>query len=355
MMRLRDFSCGLFFMLQVSGTIVMYIKGRKHKLQRSAFYFMFYLLLISVFEFYVFFIDNILGSQERPVTDMLQTTAVPLALFLLYRLTHPYNMRFVAAACNVAPYVLAISSYIVQPDRNVYEAILWVALAHSIFIILYGAYAVKRFNSIIIQSFSSDDRLSLRWMWYILTLFLALAATWFVATKTKSPLGAAAYNTICSSIFASLCYFIYRQEDMLEVLDASNKEKAKADVTDTPPLTLKAMDNAGPDYHFAQHLEKVFVEDEIFLNPTLNINDLAQALHTNRTYISNYLNQQLDTSFYEYVNGWRVDKAKQLLTNTELTLEEITMQSGFNSLSSFRRYFVSATGLTPSACRRRNK
>lgn len=75
MMRLRDFSCGLFFMLQVSGTIVMYIKGRKHKLQRSAFYFMFYLLLISVFEFYVFFIDNILGSQERPVTDMLQTTA----------------------------------------------------------------------------------------------------------------------------------------------------------------------------------------------------------------------------------------------------------------------------------------
>lgn len=151
MMRLRDFSCGLFFMLQVSGTIVMYIKGRKHKLQRSAFYFMFYLLLISVFEFYVFFIDNILGSQERPVTDMLQTTAVPLALFLLYRLTHPHNMRFVAAACNVAPYVLAISSYIVQPDRNVYEAILWVALAHSIFIILYGAYAVKRFNSIIIQ------------------------------------------------------------------------------------------------------------------------------------------------------------------------------------------------------------
>ena len=102
MMRLRDFSCGLFLMLQVSGTIVMYIKGRKHKLQRSAFYFMFYLLLISVFEFYVFFIDNILGSQERPVTDMLQTTAVPLALFLLYRLTHPYNMRFVAAACNVA-------------------------------------------------------------------------------------------------------------------------------------------------------------------------------------------------------------------------------------------------------------
>ena len=142
---------------------------------------------------------------------------------------------------------------------------------------------------------------------------------------------------------------------MLEILDASNKEKAKADVTDTPPLTLKAMDNAGPDYHFAQHLEKVFVEDEIFLNPTLNINDLAQALHTNRTYISNYLNQQLDTSFYEYVNGWRVDKAKQLLANTELTLEEITMQSGFNSLSSFRRYFVSATGLTPSAYRRRNK
>ena len=94
---------------------------------------------------------------------------------------------------------------------------------------------------------------------------------------------------------------------MLEILDASDKVEAKTDVADTSPMTSKAVGNACPDYHFAQHLEKVFVEDEIFLNPTLNINDLAQALHTNRTYISNYLNQQLDTSFYEYVNGWRVD------------------------------------------------
>ena len=45
--RLRDFSCGLFFMFQLLGTAALYAKGRHHQLQHSAFYFMLYLLGIS--------------------------------------------------------------------------------------------------------------------------------------------------------------------------------------------------------------------------------------------------------------------------------------------------------------------
>ena len=97
---------------------------------------------------------------------------------------------------------------------------------------------------------------------------------------------------------------------------------------------------------------KVFEEEKIYLNPKLNIVELSMSVGTNRTYISNYINQQLHTTFYEYVNKWRVKRAKELLSSTSLPLEDIATQSGFNSLSSFRRYFTKSMGTTPQAFRK---
>lgn len=51
---------------------------------------------------------------------------------------------------------------------------------------------------------------------------------------------------------------------------------------------------------------KAFANEKVYLNLKLNIVELAMAVGTNRTYISNYINQQLHTTFYEYVNKWRL-------------------------------------------------
>ena len=65
----------------------------------------------------------------------------------------------------------------------------------------------------------------------------------------------------------------------------------------------------------------------------LNIVELAMAVGTNRTYISNYINQQLHTTFYEYVNKWRVEHAKKLLASTDLSLEDISIKAAQGGLS----------------------
>ena len=345
--RLRDFSCGLFLMFQILGTLALYIKGRHHELQRSAFYFMLYLLGISLLEFFLFFIHNFIGKNMVAMTDMLQTTVVPLALMLLYRLTHQRGMRWLPALVNAAPYVAALLTYAICPSAIVYRGILFVAIAHSFFIITYGVVAVRKFNKQLAANFSSDDNLSLRWMRLFLLLYVALAVVWLVATTSASQLVAAAYNVMCSVILGLLCYFVYRQEDMLEVLQAmplphgaSTKEEEPDELTATP---------CQPRYHFDEAFETMFSDRQIYLNPSLNINDLAQELGTNRTYVSNYINQQLHTTFYEYVNDWRMKRAMGLLTSTNLTLQEVATQSGFNSISSFRRYFVTKMGQTPSA------
>lgn len=47
--RLRDFSCGIIFMFQIMGTLMLYLKGRTHRLQRVLFWLMLCLLGVSRF------------------------------------------------------------------------------------------------------------------------------------------------------------------------------------------------------------------------------------------------------------------------------------------------------------------
>ena len=113
------------------------------------------------------------------------------------------------------------------------------------------------------------------------------------------------------------------------------------------------MEEPGKNYGFEERFHKAFANKKVYLNPKLNIMELAMAVGTNRTYISNYINQQLHTTFYEYVNKWRVKRAKDLLSSTSLPLEDVSTQSGFNSLSSFHRYFTKSVGMTPQAFRKK--
>lgn len=350
-LRLFDFTFGMLLMFQIMGTVALYIKGRQHQLQRSAFRFMLYLLAVSVFEFYVVYIDNFLNEQTTVINDMLEMTVVPVALMLLYRLTHTRNMRRSLASLNIAPYVVALLAYAVRPSGAIYDSILVVAVVHSLVIIAYGTVAVRQFNKRLVANFSSDDNLSLRWMRLFLLLYLVFAIVWYVATKSDTDYVIALYNVMCSAILGLLGYFVYRQEDMLDLLRQASLDEE----TDAEQGRGHEADNGPTHYHFDEAFETVFRVKQIYLNPILNINDLAQELGTNRTYVSNYINQQLHTTFYEYVNNWRVEQAMRLLASTDLSLQEVAAQSGFNSISSFRRYFVSKMGQTPSAYKKAHK
>lgn len=55
-----------------------------------------------------------------------------------------------------------------------------------------------------------------------------------------------------------------------------------------------------------------------------------------------------------YLSVLRIEKAKQLLRKTELSVTEVSSETGFNSITHFERVFKSLEGTTPSAYRRRD-
>jgi AraC-like DNA-binding protein len=89
-------------------------------------------------------------------------------------------------------------------------------------------------------------------------------------------------------------------------------------------------------------------KEQPFLNSNLKITDVAAMLHTNRTYVSNCINNQRNCSFMQFINTYRVAYAQKLMKETDKKMPEIWLASGFANETSFFRTFKTVTGMTPN-------
>ena len=102
-------------------------------------------------------------------------------------------------------------------------------------------------------------------------------------------------------------------------------------------------------------LRNFMEEEEPFLNPSLTIRNLADQLNMPMRELSVLINQNLKQHFFDFVNDYRINKAKEILKDSskkEFTVLEILYEVGFNSKSSFNTAFKKHTGYTPTQFRK---
>lgn len=102
---------------------------------------------------------------------------------------------------------------------------------------------------------------------------------------------------------------------------------------------------------------ELFEKDKIYKSTNLRINIISDHLGTNRTYISRLINDEFGTNFNEFVNKYRVEEAKALLSSkksNQYTMNYIAEKSGFGSAASFSRVFKDFEGKTPGKYRNTN-
>lgn len=96
-------------------------------------------------------------------------------------------------------------------------------------------------------------------------------------------------------------------------------------------------------------LEAALGEAALYKRSDLSLRVLSEVLNENPHYVSQVISQDLNTSFYEMVNGCRIEHAKRLLRETpHETVLSIAMSVGFNSKSAFHAAFRRCTGATPT-------
>ena len=87
----------------------------------------------------------------------------------------------------------------------------------------------------------------------------------------------------------------------------------------------------------------------------LSRRELARAMGYNESYISHLFSQQLGTTLKDYLTSLRLRDARELLTETDMTVSQISLLLGFGSIRSFNRAFAAHTGTSPTAYRIDNR
>lgn len=87
------------------------------------------------------------------------------------------------------------------------------------------------------------------------------------------------------------------------------------------------------------------------LDRDFSLSEMAGVLNLSQYHFCRLFKQSTGVTPHQYLTRCRIDRAKQLLSQPELTITEIAFQVGFTNHSSFTRLFRQYVGLTPTAFR----
>jgi AraC-like DNA-binding protein len=108
---------------------------------------------------------------------------------------------------------------------------------------------------------------------------------------------------------------------------------------------------------YIKQLKEYMATHKPYLNPLLSLSDLAKELKMPSFVLSQVLNLTAKQNFYEFINNYRIEESKRLLTASNgngKTILEILYQCGFNSKSVFNSAFRKYTCMTPSEFKKFN-
>ena len=124
---------------------------------------------------------------------------------------------------------------------------------------------------------------------------------------------------------------------------------------------LEKYDSSNLDRNSSQELfekvRKLFIEEHIFMESDISLNNIAEKLSASSREISQVINENEEQNFKEFVNQYRVEYAKVLLNNSMYRNEKIATiayDSGFGTVTAFNVAFKKKTGITPSAYRKQH-
>jgi ligand-binding sensor domain-containing protein/AraC-like DNA-binding protein len=110
-----------------------------------------------------------------------------------------------------------------------------------------------------------------------------------------------------------------------------------------------------------RYLKKLihFLEvEKLYRDEAITLISLAKRMSIAPRYLSQIVNEQLNKNFRELINGYRIEEAKELLTNPgkkerDFSIMAIAFEVGFNSKEVFNRTFKKYTGMTPTEYKRK--
>lgn len=244
------------------------------------------------------------------------------------------------------------------------EAVRWVALCNKIlfpltvfYTLVAGQILLRRYNEAIHNFYAETEKKTREDLSFLLVLFVVISLLSTVvsfigrdAFSHRFPL--AIPSLLFSALLFSVCYVASRlpftAQDMMRDLGLE-ADKPFGETEVGMPQADTSASVEGLHAELMQRLDVMVREKELYKQKGLKITDLSALAGTNRTYVSNAINQQLGLTFSEYINRLRIEEAKRLIRESDgkMVMVAVAEESGFTGEATFYRHFRAQEGMTP--------
>ena len=222
---------------------------------------------------------------------------------------------------------------------------------------------LRRHRDQVKESYSTTDRVNLRWLMW---LGAGAAIIWMMAIviQTLEATGIATIQPGDDLISVAMALMVYgigymglRQPEVFRYETAEHRVPVELLRAEPPPPEPEAprYERSGLGDREAERLKSsllaVMDKEQPWRQSELTLAELADMLSTTPHKLSEVINGQLDQTFYDFVNGYRVREVQRRIAAGEakrLTILSLALDAGFASKSTFNVVFKKHTSQTPS-------
>lgn len=247
---------------------------------------------------------------------------------------------------------------------------IYFGLRYAQMIVYYfiARHELKSYQKVIRHLFSETSQIDLRWVkllvnGYIIIILSALVIYFFLAKYPEYFYQLYLLNIAIATPYIYMAtYKGITQPTIWQKVALRDKEKLEEQVHETEELTKAnhrqtAQKQGLNDTRTEEIIAKVVQamdREKLYREPELTLQDLSNRLKFPSYQVSMAINEGMKKSFYDLVNGYRVEEAKRLLVNPknrEYTILSVGFEAGFNSKTTFNTVFKKFTGQTPTSFR----
>lgn len=218
---------------------------------------------------------------------------------------------------------------------------------------------LSNYKTLIGENLSFNEKISLTWL-KVMTTGLAIIWVMLVIVLLTGELLSehllTALHLISAFLIITLNIFGLKQVNIFKRLRIDTHKLADEStfVLKKEKYQRSSLDKALAD-KIHQSLLRFMDTEKPFLDNELSLSSLADSLDLTPHYLSQVINQVTNKNFFEFINSYRVQFAKELLLNSNDTVLNIAMNSGFNSKTTFYNAFKKDSSISPSEYRELKK
>ena len=210
--RLFYFIHGLVTMYFLMGGLQRVRRKEASRLERICGYVLLFWFVLEVKDLAFYTVDEFRENYISNLLILIDITAVPVGAYFIIELLRPGWFTLRRALLLASPFLSTLTLYAITGAGWLVDATFILALCYAICFICQFPRAIQRYNQQVNDNYSNTERIHIRWLKWVLVLFLLCLAVWISSCYFTSWATDSLYQLTLMALWITILYYADRQQ-----------------------------------------------------------------------------------------------------------------------------------------------